>query len=335
MVEQIKSLKEEIHQFKINSKESLDSFRLNFLSKSGKINSLFETFKSLPKEEKIKIGSELNLLKQFAKNKFDSNKETNDVIVNEVDVDLTRPVQQLLGARHPISIINQKVISFFERYGFNISEGNEIVGDWENFGALNFAPDHPARDMQDTFFIEEDTLLRTHTSSVQVEQMLKGNLPIRTISPGKVFRNEVVSARAHMQFNQLEGLYIDKNVSFADLKQILYLFAQDFFGQNVKVRFRPSYFPFTEPSAEIDISCHICDQSGCNVCKNTGWVEILGCGMIDPQALKNCGIDPEIYSGFAFGLGIERLTMLKYGIKDIRYFSQNDVRFLSQFKSEI
>lgn len=333
MQELIKKIYQEISDFEILSLDNVEQFRIKYLSKSGKISKLFNTFSSFDKEHKKVFGKELNELKNFAQNKLKTSKDQYGSVELEEKIDLTRPVIPTLGSQHPLSVVRQQVISFFEKYGFNISEGSEMVSDWENFSALNFEKDHPARDMQDTFYLDDESILRTHTSSVQVNQMELGLLPIRTISPGRVFRNEKISSRSHIQFHQLEGLYIDKNVSFADLKQILYLFVQDFFGQDTKIRFRSSYFPFTEVSAEMDISCGICEQKGCAVCKTTGWVEILGCGMVDPKVLENCGIDSQKYSGYAFGFGIERLAMLKFGIKDIRMFYENDVRFLSQFKT--
>lgn len=340
MKEQIEQIRTEAAGFDITSADKLEQYRLRFLSKKGLVSELFEAFRSVSGEEKKLYGKELNLLKQEVEGRWQAQKEVleSNMVTESSGVDLTRPPQSReLGSRHPLSLVRQEIIRFFEGLGFNISEGHEIVDDWHNFGALNFDDDHPARDMQDTFFVQTnpDILLRTHTSTVQVKEMQLGNLPIRTISPGRVYRNETVSARSHMQFHQVEGLYIDENVSFADLKQTLYLFATEFFGRDLKVRFRASYFPFTEPSAEMDVSCFICKQEGCSVCKQTGWVEILGCGMVDPNVLENCGIDSKKYTGYAFGMGIERMTMLKYQMRDIRLFYENDLRFLKQFKSEI
>ncbi len=290
---------------------------------------------------KKEFGQILNEFKNFAEVKYDELKqnsaESRESAVNS-EIDLTLPGDPLpLGSRHPLSIVKNKIISIFQRLGFAVAEGPEIEDDWHNFSALNLPEDHPARDMQDTFYISQnpDWMLRTHTSNVQVREMEKGILPIRIICPGRVYRNETVSARAHCFFHQVEGLYISDKVSFADLKQTLYFFVQEMFGQDVKIRFRPSYFPFTEPSAEMDISCLICNGKGCNICKQTGWVEILGCGMVHPTLLENCKIDSGKYSGFAFGMGIERITMLKYQVKDLRLFSENDLRFLKQFKSVV
>lgn len=340
MKEQIEQIRTEAAGFDITSADKLEQYRLRFLSKKGLVSELFEAFRSVSGEEKKLYGKELNLLKQEVEGRWQAQKEAleSTAVTESSGIDLSRPPQpRELGSRHPLSLVRQEIIRFFEGLGFNISEGHEIVDDWHNFGALNFDDDHPARDMQDTFFVQTnpDILLRTHTSTVQVKEMQLGNLPIRTISPGRVYRNETVSARSHMQFHQVEGLYIDENVSFADLKQTLYLFATEFFGRDLKVRFRASYFPFTEPSAEMDVSCFICNQEGCSVCKQTGWVEILGCGMVDPNVLENCGIDSKKYTGYAFGMGIERMTMLKYQMRDIRLFYENDLRFLKQFKSEL
>lgn len=340
MKEHIEQIRTEAAGFDMGSADKLEQYRLRFLSKKGLVSELFEAFRSVSGEEKKLYGKELNLLKQEVEGRWQAQKEAleSTAVTESSGIDLSRPPQaRELGSRHPLSLVRQEIIRFFEGLGFNISEGHEIVDDWHNFGALNFDDDHPARDMQDTFFVQTnpDILLRTHTSTVQVKEMQLGNLPIRTISPGRVYRNETVSARSHMQFHQVEGLYIDENVSFADLKQTLYLFATEFFGRDLKVRFRASYFPFTEPSAEMDVSCFICNQEGCSVCKHTGWVEILGCGMVDPNVLENCGIDSKKYTGYAFGMGIERMTMLKYQMRDIRLFYENDLRFLKQFKSEL
>jgi phenylalanyl-tRNA synthetase alpha chain len=296
--------------------------------------------KNVAPENKREMGKVLNELKLFAENKYEEiKKATGDrQTAREKAIDLSLPGDALqVGSRHPISIVRNQIVSIFQRLGFAVAEGPEIEDDWHNFTALNLPENHPARDMQDTFYVSQNPawMLRTHTSSVQVREMEKGKLPIRIICPGRVYRNETISARAHCFFNQVEGLYIADNVSFADLKQTLYFFVKEMFGEEMKVRFRPSYFPFTEPSAEMDISCLICGGAGCSVCKHTGWVEILGCGMVHPNVLENCGIDSKKYTGFAFGMGIERITMLKYQIKDLRIFSENDVRFLKQFTSAV
>lgn len=332
----IENIRAEIASFEIKTSENLESFRISFLGSKNKIKALFTEFKSLPPEIKKTVGQELNALKNLAEERFSKEKQGLGTSSKKKvsSIDLSMPVNAQLGSRHPLSIVRNEIEEIFARVGFSVSEGPEIEDDWHNFSALNFPEDHPARDMQDTFFINDDFALRTHTSSVQIRVMENSNPPIRTISPGRVFRNEAISARAHCIFHQVEGLYIDKGVSFADLKQVLYYFAQELFGQDVKVRFRPSYFPFTEPSAEMDVSCNICGGKGCNICKYTGFVEILGCGMVDPSVLENCNIDSEVYSGYAFGMGIERLTMLKYGINDLRLFFENDVHFLDQFRSE-
>ncbi len=338
MKDNIQSLLEEIKAFKAENNEQLENFRIKFLSKKGIITGLFTEFKNVPKEHRKEFGRVLNELKNKAQEKVNFLREKlEDVkISDKSDKDLTLPVDFIeLGTRHPLSIVRNEIIDIFARLGFTVAEGPEIEDDFHNFTALNFPEEHPARDMQDTFFIEKDPdiALRTHTSSVQVRAMENTKPPIREIYPGRVFRNEAISARAHCIFHQIEGLYIDKNVSFADLKQTLFYFAKEFFGENTKTRFRPSYFPFTEPSAEMDISCNICGGKGCNICKYVGWVEILGCGMVDPNVMENCGIDSKKYTGFAFGMGIERITMLKYRIEDIRLFFENDLRFLKQFKS--
>ena len=333
--ESIENIKAEIEGFDISNAQDLESFRIAYLGSKNKIKDLFREFKSLPGEEKKEVGQSLNALKVAAEQKFKSAQSLSaKKSSTQSKVDMSLPVDAQLGSRHPLSIVRKKIESIFSRVGFTVSMGPEIEDDWHNFSALNFEEDHPARDMQDTFFINSEFSLRTHTSSVQIRVMESSNPPIRTISPGRVFRNEAISARAHCIFHQVEGLYVDTGVSFADLKQVLYYFAREFFGEDVRVRFRPSYFPFTEPSAEMDVSCNICGGKGCNICKYTGFVEILGCGMVDPSVLENCDIDPEIYTGYAFGMGIERLTMLKYGINDLRLFFENDVRFLDQFSSE-
>ena len=339
MLEKVQELLREVEGFSPKNTEELEVFRIKFLGKKGVMNDLFANFKIVPNEQKKSFGQALNQLKQAAQRKLDEFKYAfEDADDNDESIDLSRPVSlDGLGSRHPISLVRNEIVEVFKRIGFNVSEGPEMEDDWHNFTALNLPEEHPARDMQDTFFIEKnpDFLLRTHTSSVQVRYMNNNKPPIRTISPGRVYRNEAVSARAHCIFHQVEGLYIDKGVSFADLKQTLLYFAKEIFGEQAKIRLRPSYFPFTEPSAEVDVSCNICAGKGCNVCKHTGYLEILGCGMVDPNVLKNCGIDPEEYSGFAFGMGIERIAMLKYQVKDLRLFFENDVRFLKQFQSTI
>jgi phenylalanyl-tRNA synthetase alpha chain len=303
------------------------------------MNDLFAAFKEVPNEQKKDFGQALNQLKKAIQDKLEEGKQSfSDNTEQSSGLDLSRPVvEDQLGSRHPLSLVRNEIVDIFKRIGFTLSEGPEIEDDWHNFTALNLPDEHPARDMQDTFFIQQnpDILLRTHTSSVQVRFMEDNQPPIRTLSPGRVYRNEAISARAHCIFHQVEGLYIDKDVSFADLKQTLLYFAKEMFGDKTEIRLRPSYFPFTEPSAEVDVSCNICSGKGCNVCKYTGYLEILGCGMVDPNVLRNCGIDPEIYTGFAFGMGIERIAMLKYQVKDLRLFFENDVRFLEQFKSTI
>ena len=337
MIDKIKELLKETEAFSIKTGEELEQFRLKYLSKKGEVSLLFNDFKNVPAELKKEVGLEINKLKQFAQEKFDSFKEQlDDAPTGTNSLDLTRPGEPLeLGSRHPISIVRNEIIGIFSRLGFTVAEGPEIEDDWHVFSALNFPPEHPARDMQDTFFIdkENEILLRTHTSSVQVRMMEKTQPPIRSIFPGRVFRNEAISYRAHCIFHQVEGLYVDENVSFADLKQTLLHFAKEMFGEKTQIRLRPSNFPFTEPSAEMDVSCSICGGKGCNVCKQTGWLEILGCGMVDPNVLESCGIDSEKYTGFAFGMGIERIAMLKYQVKDLRLYFENDVRFLRQFKA--
>ncbi len=339
MLDKIKALQQEIKQLTASSAEEAEHLRIKYLSKKGIISELFNDFKTVPNEQKREVGQVINVLKKEATEFINNLKEqfSNDQ-VKESGVDLTLPGTIMkLGSRHPLSIVRNEIVEIFARLGFNVAEGPEIEDDFHVFTALNFPEEHPARDMQDTFFIEKDpdVLLRTHTSSVQVRVMEKSEPPIRSIFPGRVFRNEAISARAHCIFHQVEGLYIDENVSFADLKQTLLYFAKEMFGEKTQIRLRPSYFPFTEPSAEMDISCSLCGGKGCNVCKYTGWVEILGCGMVDPAVLEYSNIDSEKYTGFAFGMGIERITMLKYQIKDIRLFFENDVRFLDQFKSTI
>lgn len=340
MKDKIKELHQQIEAYKAEGKDQLETFRLKFISKKGEINKLFGEFKTVANEERKEVGQLMNQLKNAAQARFDTMQSAMEVAEDqtEADSDLTLPVNQMeLGSRHPISIVRNEITDIFARIGFTVAEGPEIENDWHNFSALNFPEEHPARDMQDTFFVEKDPdiALRTHTSSVQARVMENNKPPIRIIAPGRVFRNEAISARAHCIFHQIEGLYIDKKVSFVDLKQTLYYFAKEYFGEETAIRFRPSYFPFTEPSAEMDVTCNICGGKGCNVCKYTGWLEIMGCGMVDPNVLKASNIDPEEYSGFAFGMGIERIAMLKYRVNDLRLYFENDVRFLKQFKSAL
>ena len=329
----------EVEAFDTNDPAVADAFRVRLFGKKGDITVLFEQFKEVPAADKRTFGQELNVLKTLANTKL---KEIHDRLKIGVTVDrsidLTLPGDPMpMGSRHPVSLVRNEIISIFSRLGFTISTGPEIEDDWHVFSALNFPPEHPARDMQDTFFIcqDPDILLRTHTSSVQVRVMENEKPPIRTISPGRVFRNEAISARSHCIFHQVEGLYIDRNVSFADLKQTLLFFSREMFGRNTRIRLRPSFFPFTEPSAEMDVSCTLCGGKGCNMCKYTGWLEILGCGMVDPNVLENVGIDSQEFTGFAFGMGIERIALLKFGIKDIRLLFENDVRFLRQFSGAL
>lgn len=337
MIDQIQALKSEIASLVAQNKDEAEALRIKYLSKKGLVSQLFIDFKDVPNDQKRAVGQALNELKTLATDKINSLKEAFETQNSGAQgIDLTLPGEPMqLGSRHPLAVVRNEIIDIFARLGFIVSEGPEIEDDWHVFSALNFPPEHPARDMQDTFFIEKDpdVLLRTHTSSVQVRVMEKTQPPIRAIFPGRVFRNEAISYRAHCIFHQVEGLYVDENVSFADLKQTLLYFAREFFGEKSEIRLRPSYFPFTEPSAEMDVSCSICGGKGCNVCKHTGWLEIMGCGMVDPNVLDLCGIDSKKYSGFAFGMGIERIAMLKYGIKDLRLFFENDVRFLRQFES--
>jgi phenylalanyl-tRNA synthetase alpha chain len=332
----IEKIISDIDEFVIKDTKSLEDFRIQFLGSKGIVKNMFGELKSVPNEEKREVGQLLNNLRLHAETKFTAFKEQVETAASsDSSVDLSRPGDSdEIGSRHPLSLVRSEIIEIFERIGYAVSEGPEIEDDWHNFSALNFPPEHPARDMQDTFFIEKgekEMALRTHTSSVQVRVMENSTPPIRTISPGRVFRNEAISARAHCFFHQVEGLYIDKNVSFADLKQTLLYFAKELFGEKAQIRLRPSYFPFTEPSAEVDVSCTICNSKGCNVCKYSGWLEILGCGMVDPNVLEACGIDSKEYAGFAFGMGIERITQLKYKVNDLRLYSENDVRFLKQF----
>ncbi len=339
MLDKIKALREEIASVVASDKEEVEQLRIKYLSKKGAVSALMADFRNVPAELKREVGQKINELKTFATDRINSLKDSfaaaDDPGIAEMD--LTRTASPVaLGTRHPLSIVQNEMLRIFAGMGFTIAEGPEIEDDWHVFESLNFPPDHPARDMQDTSFISRDPadiLLRTHTSSVQTRVMEHAQPPIRIVCPGRVYRNEAISARAHCFFHQIEGLYIDKNVSFADLRQVLLGFARQMFGPETKIRLRPSYFPFTEPSAEMDISCDICGGKGCAFCKGTGWVEILGCGMVDPNVLKSCGIDPEVYSGYAFGMGIERITNLKYKVKDLRLFSENDVRFLREFEA--
>jgi phenylalanyl-tRNA synthetase alpha chain len=338
LLQQIDAYRKEIEAIQISNTQELEEFRIKYLGTKGIVKNLFGEMKSVPAERKKEFGQVLNDFKQFTEAKFETAKEltANGQQTTTSTIDLSLPGDAIsAGSRHPITLVRKRIIDIFHRLGFSVADGPEVEDDWHNFTALNISENHPARDMQDTFYINQnpDWLLRTHTSNVQIREMEKGHLPIRIICPGRVYRNETISARAHCFFHQVEGLYIDEHVSFADLKQTLYFFVQELFGKDVKIRFRPSYFPFTEPSAEMDISCLICGGEGCRVCKHTGWVEILGCGMVHPKVLDNCNIDSNKYTGFAFGMGIERITMLLYQINDLRLFSENDVRFLRQFTS--
>ncbi len=336
LLQQIESYKTEISAFEASTADAVENFRIKWLGTKGLVKAIMGEMKNVPNDRKKEFGQILNEFKLFAETKFQSLSENNSGLPTPDSefIDWSLPGDPVaLGTRHPLSIVRNQIVSIFKRLGFAVAEGPEIEDDWHNFGAMNLPEDHPARDMQDTFYINQDPawLLRTHTSSVQARVMEKQKPPIRVICPGRVYRNETISARAHCFFHQVEGLYIDENVSFADLKQTLYFFVQEMFGKDTKVRFRPSYFPFTEPSAEMDISCLICGGDGCNVCKHTGWVEILGSGMVHPKVLENFGIDPNKYTGFAFGMGVERICQLKYRVNDLRLYSQNDVRFLKQF----
>ncbi|MCR5139091.1 MAG: phenylalanine--tRNA ligase subunit alpha [Bacteroidaceae bacterium] len=337
MIDKINELLAEVNDMKAKNAEELEALRIKYLSKKGKIPELMSDFRLVPPEMKKEIGIRINELKDRAQARMAELREQFAISdADNSDLDLTRtayPVQ--LGTRHPLTIVKNEIIDIFSRLGFTLADGPEVEDDWYVFSSMNFAEDHPARDMQDTFFIEShpDIILRTHTSSVQSRVMEVQKPPIRVICPGRVYRNEAISYRAHCFFHQVEGLYVDKNVSFTDLKQVLLLFAQEMFGSDTKIRLRPSYFPFTEPSAEMDISCNICGGKGCAFCKGTGWVEILGCGMVDPNVLELNGIDSSVYSGYAFGMGIERITNLKYQVKDLRMFSENDTRFLREFES--
>lgn len=337
MIDKINQLLSEIDNLKAAKAEEIEALRIKYLSKKGEVSMLMNDFRNVAAEQKREVGMRLNELKEKAQEKINQLKDSlENSQTGDSSIDLTRTAAPIaLGTRHPLSIVKKEICDIFRRLGFSIAEGPEIEDDWHVFSSLNFAEDHPARDMQDTFFIARnpEIVLRTHTSSVQTRVMEKQQPPIRIICPGRVYRNEAISYRAHCFFHQVEALYIDKNVSFADLKQALLFFAKEMFGTDTKIRLRPSYFPFTEPSAEMDISCNICGGKGCPFCKHTGWVEILGCGMVDPNVLENCGIDSKVYTGYALGMGIERITNLKYRVKDLRMFSENDKRFLEQFKS--
>ncbi len=337
MIEKIQKMMAEISSLQAHSSEEVEALRIKYLSKKGEISALMADFRNVPADMKKELGMKLNELKNAALDKINALKSsaaTEEAAGSHVDLTRT-PYPIALGTRHPLTIVKNEIVDIFSRLGFTLAEGPEVEDDWHVYSSMNFADDHPARDMQDTFFVEShpDIILRSHTSSVQARVMEKAQPPIRIICPGRVYRNEAISARAHCFFHQVEGLYIDKNVSFKDLKQVLLLFAQEMFGADTKIRLRPSYFPFTEPSAEMDISCNICGGEGCSFCKHTGWVEILGCGMVDPAVLEANGIDSSIYTGYAFGMGIERITNLKYQVKDLRMFSENDVRFLDEFQS--
>ncbi|MES1219960.1 MAG: phenylalanine--tRNA ligase subunit alpha [Bacteroidota bacterium] len=339
LLSQIEEYKKEIEAFQPANEQDVENFRIKFLGTKGIVKAIMGEMKNVPNERKKEAGQLLNEFKQFSEAKFEELKSQS---INNgqptTNIDFTLPGDPIpIGSRHPITLMRNRIISIYQRLGFAVAEGPEIEDDWHNFTALNLPPHHPARDMQDTFYVQQnpDWLLRTHTSNTQIREMEKGKLPIRVICPGRVYRNETISARSHCFFHQVEGLYIDENVSFADLKQTLYFFVKEMYGEDVRVRFRPSYFPFTEPSAEMDVSCFICGGKGCRICKHSGWVEILGCGMVHPNVLENCNIDSNKYTGFAFGMGIERPAMLKYDINDIRLFSENDVRFLKQFTSSV
>jgi len=336
MIDRIEEIAREIAEFNESNAAKMEEFRIKYLGSKGVIKSLFQEMKSVPKEQIREVGQRLNELKNLAQQRLDEVASQQSVSEVTSGLDVTRPGRKVtMGGQHPIDLVRAEIIDIFQRIGFTLSEGPELEDDWHNFSALNFPPDHPARDMQDTFFVErgeEEIALRTHTSSVQVRVMESSEMPVRTISPGRVFRNEAISARSHCIFHQVEGLYIDKGVSMADLKQTLLHFSREMFGPDTEIRMRPSYFPFTEPSVEVDVSCVICSGKGCNVCKYTGFLEIMGAGMVDPNVLEGCGIDSEVYTGFAFGMGIERIAMLRYGVKDIRYFFENHLEFLEQFQ---
>lgn len=337
MIKKIEELSAEISNLKANTAEEAEQLRIKYLGRKGVMNELMEAFRNVAPEQKRELGQKINALRQNITAKINELKAGSIGVSGSTEsIDLTRTSYPIsLGTRHPLTIVRNEIVDIFSRLGFTLAEGPEVEDDWHVYSSMNFADDHPARDMQDTFFVEAhpDIILRSHTSSVQARVMESQQPPIRVICPGRVYRNEAISARAHCFFHQVEGLYIDKNVSFTDLKQVLLLFAQEMFGPDTKIRLRPSYFPFTEPSAEMDISCHLCGGKGCSFCKHTGWVEILGCGMVDPAVLDANGIDSSVYTGYAFGMGIERITNLKYQVKDLRMFSENDVRFLDEFKS--
>ena len=338
MKSQIIEINNSIEVFEIKNLQDLESFRIAFLGSKGQVKALYGALKDVPNEQKKEVGQLINNLRNLAEEKYNNFKDNLEDHTNlNQHFDFSRPGDvNEIGSHHPISLVRKEIVDIFSRIGFSVSDGPEIEDDWHNFTALNFPPEHPARDMQDTFFVqkgEKEMALRTHTSSVQVRVMETSQPPIRTISPGRVYRNEAISARAHCFFHQIEGLYIDKSVSFGDLKQTLLYFAKEMFGEQAQIRLRPSYFPFTEPSAEVDVSCSICNAKGCNVCKHSGWLEILGCGMVDPNVLEAAGIDANIYSGFAFGMGVERITQLKYKVNDLRLYSENDIRFLKQFRA--
>lgn len=336
MIDKINDLLKRVEAFKPQAAAEIEEFRVRMLGRKGEMNDVFEEFKKVAPELKKELGQKINALKTRINDKIAEMKSAleNTETVSDTALDMTRPgSNDPIGSRHPISLVRNEIVDIFARLGYTVAEGPEIEDDWHVFSALNFPPEHPARDMQDTFFIRKnpDILLRTHTSSIQVRTMERQKPPIRVICPGRVFRNEAISYRAHCIFHQVEGLYIDENVSFADLKQSILYFAKELFGEKAQIRMRPSYFPFTEPSAEVDVSCNLCGGKGCNVCKHTGWLEIMGCGMVDPNVLEASGIDPQKYSGFAFGMGVERIAMLKYGVKDLRLYFENDARFLRQF----
>ncbi|MBQ8864108.1 MAG: phenylalanine--tRNA ligase subunit alpha [Rikenellaceae bacterium] len=336
MIQKIENLIAQVNEFSATTAAEIEEFRIRILGKKGELNALLEEFKTVPAEQKRELGQKINALKTLATERINTLKASASATPSRTTAidDMTRPAtDESLGGRHPVSLVKNQICEIFGRLGYTIADGPEIEDDWHVFSALNFPPEHPARDMQDTFFIEKnpDILLRTHTSSIQTRIMEHGQPPIRVVCPGRVFRNEAISYRAHCIFHQVEGLYIDENVSFADLKQALLYFAKEMFGESSKIRLRPSYFPFTEPSGEVDVSCNLCGGKGCAVCKGTGWLEIMGCGMVDPNVLEACGIDSKKYSGFAFGMGVERIAMLKYGVKDLRLYFENDVRFLHQF----
>lgn len=338
MQNKINDLLKKVGEFSPATMAEIEDFRIKILGKKGELTALFEEFKTLSGEQKKELGKSINELKNKALNKINELKEMLDKGSDDAcgEIDMSRPAtESTIGTRHPISLVKNEIVGIFSRLGFTTAEGPEVEDDWHVFSALNFPPEHPARDMQDTFFIERnpDILLRTHTSSIQVRVMQNSRPPIRVVCPGRVFRNEAISYRAHCIFHQVEGLYIDEKVSFADLKQTILYFAKEMFGEETAIRMRPSYFPFTEPSAEVDVSCNLCGGKGCNVCKGTGWLEIMGCGMVDPNVLEACGIDSKKYSGFAFGMGVERIAMLKYGVKDLRLYFENDIRFLKQFEA--